>query len=112
MNNDQLLEQIEQLILPLKTGQEKLVEGQNRLEKKLESFEKRLEAQGKDIKSLKQDVKTLDLKIEVVNTNLEINTKEIADILVDILDKIATQEEVDKLDHRVTTLEEKIGIRS
>lgn len=126
MNNDQLLKQIEQIILPLK-------EGQKRLETNQEKFEKRLDAQGKDLKALKQDVntlkqdvsdlnqnvnklnqdvKTLDLKIEVVNANMKRNTKEITDILGNVLDNFATQEEIDKLDIRVTNLEEKISTKN
>ncbi|MBU4017193.1 hypothetical protein KJ980_05040 [Patescibacteria group bacterium] len=66
----------------------------------------------RDNRILKEDIKQVDMKIEIVNTNLKKSKDEIISCIQYLYENAGTQEEIDKLKHRVKSLEDKAGIHN
>jgi uncharacterized membrane protein YvbJ len=66
----------------------------------------------RDNRILKEDIKQVDMKIEVVNNNLKRTENDIITQITYLYENAGTQEEIDKLKHRVKSLEEKVGVHN
>jgi predicted nucleic acid-binding Zn-ribbon protein len=66
----------------------------------------------RDNKILKEDIKQVDLKIEIVNNNLKRTENDIITQITYLYENAGIQEEIDKLKHRVKSLEEKVGVHN
>ena len=96
----------------MEIGQEQLEKNYKELLGGQKELQQNVKEQGKDIKGVKQDVVKLDLKIEVFNSKMEKETDDIINGIGDSLEIVASQKQVDNLDHRVKILEKKVGVHN